>query len=75
MGDTLPSLETSISMSDRNFSIWENGQLLVIIRRTKKAEDTTFVGNKEDKLDAIYTILKSRTQWIGYMENKLRVIT
>ena len=75
MGDTLPSLATSFSMSDRNFSIWEKGQLLVIISRTKKAKDTKFVGNKEDTLDAMCTILKSRTQWTDYMENILRVIT
>jgi predicted GIY-YIG superfamily endonuclease len=75
MGDTIPSLVTSLSMRDRNFNMWDKGQLLVIISRTKKAEDTIFVGNKEDTLDAMMSILRTRTQWTDYMESILKVVT
>ena len=56
MGDTLPSIATTISKTDSNFHLWDKGQLLVIISRTKKAEDTIFVGDKENTLDALETI-------------------
>ena len=75
MGDTLPSIATTISDKDRNFSVWDKGQLLVIISRTKLAEDTIFVGDKESTLNAMVSILLVRTQWTDYMETILRVIT
>jgi predicted GIY-YIG superfamily endonuclease len=75
MGDTLPSIATTFSLIDRNYSVWDKGQLLVIISRTKLARDTIFVGDKESTLDALSSILKSRTQWTDHMENILRVVT
>ena len=75
MGDTLRSLATTLSSDDRNYSVWDKGQLLVIISRTKRSEDTIFVGNKESTLNALVSILTTRTQWTEYMENILRVVT
>ena len=75
MGDTLPSIATTISKTDHNFNLWDKGQLLVIISRTKRAEDTIFVGDKENTLDALETILRSRTQWTDHMERILNVVT
>ena len=62
MVDALPSVETLLSMSDNNYSIWYKGQLLVIISRTKLAKDTIFVGNKESNLDTLVRLLEKRTQ-------------
>ena len=75
MGDTLPSLVTTFSNIDKNYSMWDKGQLLVIISRTKNSKDTIFVGDKEDTLNAMVTILKTRTQWTDHMENILNVVT
>ena len=75
MGDTLPSVATSLSKSDNNYSMWDKGQLLVILSRTKLAKDTILVGNKEDTLDALEDLLKTRTQWTQYMEQILKIIT
>ena len=75
MGDTLPSIATTISMNNRNFSLWDKGQLLVLISRTKEAKNTIFVGEKEDTLKALECILKTRTQWTDHMENILRCVT
>jgi predicted GIY-YIG superfamily endonuclease len=75
MGDTLPSLATSFSNRDKKFGIWDKGQVVVILSRTPKPEDTIFVGDKQDTLDALESILKSRTQWTDHMENILRVVT
>ena len=75
MGDTLPSLATSLSTTDSNYSMWDKGQLLVILSRTKLAKDTIFVGNKENTLDALVSLLKTRTQWTQYMEEILKIVT
>ena len=75
MGDTLPSIATTISNVDTNYSMWDKGQLLVIISRTKKAEDTIFVGDKNATLDALESLLKHRTQWTDHMEQILKVVT
>ena len=75
MGDTLPSIATTFSMTDRNFYLWDKGQLIVIISRTRLAIDTIFVGDKESTLNALVAILKCRTQWTDHMENILKVVT
>ena len=61
MGDTLRYLATTLSSDDRNYSVWDKGQLLVIISRTKRSEDTIFVGNKESALNALVSVLTNRT--------------
>ena len=75
MGDTLPSIATTISNTDKNFNLWDKGQLLVLISRTRKAEDTIFVGDKESTLNALVSILQTRTQWTDHMERILNVVT
>ena len=40
-------------MADNNSSVWDKGQILVILTRTKLAKDTVFVGNKESTLNAL----------------------
>ena len=47
MGDTLDVVVTSISLNDRNYYLWDKGQLLVIISQTRLSKDTIFVGDKE----------------------------
>ena len=68
-------MATEINISDPDFNIWDKGQLIVILTRTKRAEDTIFVGNKQDTLDALKTILLSRTQWTDYIEHVLSIVT
>ena len=76
MGDTLPSIATTFSMTDRNFYLWDKGQLIVIISRTRLAIlDTIFVGDKESTLNDLVAILKCCTQWTDHMENILKVVT
>ena len=75
MGDTLSSIATTISKNDPKFNIWDKGQILVLCSQTQLTEDTMFVGDKEDTLDALVSILKTRTQWTDHMENILQVVT
>ena len=74
MGDTLAAVATLIPLNDRNYNLWDKGQLLVIISRTRLAKDKIFVGDKEKTVDALVALLQCRTQWADYMENILRVV-
>ena len=75
MGDTYESMATSISVADPNFCLWDKGQLIVIISRTKESGRTIFVGETNDTLAALKHLLLRRTQWTDYMEHVLSVIT
>jgi hypothetical protein len=71
MGDTLSSIATIFSLTDRNFSVWDKWQLWVIISQTKLAKDTIFARDKE----STFSILQTCTQWTDHMENILIVLT
>lgn len=75
MGDTLISMATEISLNDPQFRLWDKGQLVVILSRTKRAKNTIFVGSKEDTLATLKNILLKRTQWCDYMDRVLDLIT
>ena len=75
MGDTLNSMATSISTKDSNFELWDKGQLVVLISRTKHAKDSIFVGSKQDTLDAFKQLILQRNQWTDYVEDVLRLVT
>ena len=75
MGDTLQSMATEISKSNSSYKMWDKGQLIVILSRTKTAKDTIFVGNKSETIEALKSLLTKRTQWSDYIETVLSVIT
>ena len=62
MGDTLQYMATQISVHDSNFNLWDKGQLTVILSRTEKGKNSIFIGPKNDTLNALCTLLLSRTQ-------------
>ena len=74
-GETLSSMATEISLNDPLFRLWDKGQLVVILSRTKTAKDTIFVGNKADTIEALKSILTKKTQWCDYIERVLELIT
>ena len=75
MGDTLSHMATEISRTDGNFKMWDKGQMIVILSRTKSAANTIFVGDKSDTLRALKDLLTRKTQWTDYMEEVLRLVT
>jgi predicted GIY-YIG superfamily endonuclease len=75
MGDTLSSMAIEISFANSNFKMWDKGQMIVITSRTRMAQDTIFVGDKNDTLNALRHLLTRKTQWTDYMENVLDIIT
>ena len=75
MGDTLPSMATEISLCNSNFNMWDKGQMIEVLSRTKYAKDTIFVGDKNDTLAALKNLLTRKMQWTDYMEEVLQLIT
>ena len=74
-GETLPEMATEISAADPNFNVWDRGQMIVLLTRTRTAKDTIFVGCKRDTLDALKRLLLTRTQWLEYIDQVLRIVT
>jgi predicted GIY-YIG superfamily endonuclease len=75
MGDTLRYMATQISTNNTNFSLWDKGQLVVILSRTKLAKNSMFIGPKNDTLDALQSLLTKKNQWSDYIEEILSLVT
>ena len=75
MGDTYESMASEISHSDPNFGLWDRGQLVVIISRTRLPSKTIFVGCKEQTLDTLRSVLLRKTQWTDHISDILEIIT
>ena len=75
MGDTLTSMATEISHRNSNFNLWERGQLVVLLSRTRYARDTIFVGSKSDTLHALKELVTKKCQWIDFIEDILSMIS
>lgn len=70
MGDTKGKLATSTI-----HRMWCKGQLVVICSRTRRQEDTIFVGNKNETIEALAQLLEKRTMWCDYMEHVIDIIS
>ena len=75
MGDTLVTMATEVSLNNSNFRMWDKGQMIVILSRTKRARDSIFIGDKNDTLKALKFLLTSKSQWTDYMEEVLSIIS
>ena len=75
MGDTLPKMAAEISYSDPKYKLWDKGQLIVILSRTRSAKDTIFVGSKLDTLKCFKYLLTKKTQWTNHIEQILDIVT
>ena len=74
MVNTLISRETEISKNYPQFRMWDRGQLVLIIGRTKRAKNSIFFGNKSDTLDALKSILINKLQWCEYRDHILELV-
>ena len=73
MGDTLQKV--AMKVTDLMFELWDKGQILVSLTRTKFGENIILVGEKEETVEAIVRLVKIRSQWTDFMENVLDLIT
>ena len=74
-GDTLLSMAINISHNNGNFNMWDKGQMILILNRTRHSRDTIFVGDQNDTLAALSTLFTRKNQWIDYMEEIITIIT
>lgn len=74
MGDASPFMASQISSCDSSFSMWDKGQLAMILSRSDYAKNSIFIGPKNDTLDALTQLLLKKTQWTDYIENVLEIV-
>ena len=68
MGDTYNHIEILLSDTEKIFSLWDRGQLIVILSRTRIMKNTIFVGSKNEKNFVLKPLLNQITQWYDYIE-------
>ena len=73
MGDTFSSITTTISASAPSYKLWGESQLVVTSSRTRKQQNTIFVGDKRDTIEGLVRSLTKKDQWIDYQEKVLEL--
>ena len=73
MGDTLHKV--AMKVTDLMFELWDKGQIVVALTRTKFGKNIILVGQKEETVEAIVRFVQIRSQWTNFMESVLDLIT
>ena len=73
-GDTLHKLVTQISSRSAEFNIWDKAQVVVLLSRTRRAEDMIFVGSAENTINCLIEKMKTRSQNTDYMEKVISLL-
>ena len=61
-------------MFSSDYNLWDVAQLLVLLSRTRKAENIIFVGNKQTTIKSIISLLQTSSQWTDYMEHVIQLL-
>ena len=56
MGDTCNTMAISVSDVSKPFKLWDRGQLIVLLSRTRAMVNNIFVGSKETQLMSLKII-------------------
>lgn len=72
MGSDFNKLITSVSTTNPMYRLWEKEQAVVLLSRTFTARDIIFVGDTEDTVRALATLIQMRTQYTEYISHLLR---
>ena len=75
MGDTYNRMAISVSDIQKIYSLWDKGQLVVIISRTRLMKNTIFVGQKNEIINGLKRLLTKRTQWCDYIDQVISITT
>ncbi len=76
MGRTLYQVATEIGQANENFHLWDRGQLVVLMSRTKYARDTIFVTEEvDDTVKALSTLLKRQSQFDAFIEHLIKMLS
>ena len=71
MGGPLPRLVTRVSLTESEFVLWERAQVYVIFSRVRRLSDKTFIGDKQQTIDDILSLLQHASPWDEYAEQFL----
>ena len=73
MGDTYNRMVISVSDTEKLSSLWDHGQLIFILSRTRIVKNTIFVGPKNETIIGLKLLLNQRTQWYDYIEEVMKI--
>jgi predicted GIY-YIG superfamily endonuclease len=74
MGATLCKLATEINVKGSGNQLWEKGQVVVMVSRTKFAKDLIFVGNRARTLEIICDLIQVQSQYDDFINHILEVL-
>jgi predicted GIY-YIG superfamily endonuclease len=75
IGLTIGKLATELSFQRKGYNLWERGQLVVLMSRTRRLSDIIFVGDKTENLECLRQAMNLRSQFDDYMEQILSVVS
>ena len=73
MGETLNKI--AIQITESMFELWDKAQVIVALTRTKIGKNVIIVGDIQETINTIISLIQTRSQWTDYMENILDLIT
>ena len=73
MGDTVRSV--ALQIVGNNYELWDKAQIIVALTRTKRGKDVIFVGNKNETIKSIISLVPKRNQWTDFIENVIDLVT
>ena len=68
-GDTVALVATELSLSRRDFRLWDRAQFAVIISRVRSCSDLIFVGNVDETRAAIEHIMSKTSKWDNLIDH------
>ena len=74
-GDTLHRVATEISYTNKNFTLWDKGQVVVLLSRTREGKHVIFVGSKVDTIRCLISLIQVKSQWMDYMEKVISLVS
>ena len=73
MGDTYNRMAILVRDTENIFSLWDRGQLIVILSRTRIMKNIIFVGTKNETIFGLEFLLNQRNQWCDYTEEVMKI--
>ena len=75
IGETLPQIATQLSLTHKQYRLWEREQLLVLLSRVHSLDDITFVSqDPDDTLSAIMQLLLQPSRWAAHVDVVLNAL-
>ena len=58
----------------RHYKLWDKGQVVVLLSRTRLAKDIIFVDSKTETVKCLVNLIQTKTQWSDYMERVISIV-